>query len=365
MICERQSKTAEIASRFKQELQSRRLNAGSAVESVRELAAKYQISTVTADRVLKVLVQDDFLYRVPQAGTFIKHDPPVIPMIGYAAYLPSPESRDAFLPQASRSTLKLFTDAGCEPVLISYHELLDPAAAEAKLAKLNGLFLSVTFIDAKTLPQILKFHGRIVVVGNTFIEERFPCSQVIPDFLASLLELRRKIDFEQYRNFMILTAGHPNARGIEKALHRFFQLMRISEDRIFTQELIVSNNSSAELAAFRHFRKEQNNFQDTLIFSTSDYFSMGIRAAFQERQANMPDLLSFDNLEEHQPCDSDQEGCFTCIDRELEKTYTEGASLLLKLIRENDYRHHAILIPPHFIIRKSIRHIKQEKGTDL
>ena len=56
MICERSTKTSELAERLRTELLARRLPSGSPVASVRELASRYGVSTVTADRILNLLV---------------------------------------------------------------------------------------------------------------------------------------------------------------------------------------------------------------------------------------------------------------------------------------------------------------------
>ena len=102
MICERSTKTSELAERLRTELLARRLPSGSPVTSVRELASLYGVSTVTADKILNLLVKEDFLYRIPQSGTFIKHDPPVVPVIGYAGHLPGPGATDIIQAAAAK-----------------------------------------------------------------------------------------------------------------------------------------------------------------------------------------------------------------------------------------------------------------------
>ena len=110
MFYGRKTKTAELAEKFRDELLAKRLPKGSPVLSERELAEHFAISPVTARRILKVLVEQDILYRKPQSGTFIKHDPPVIPVIAYAGPLPDPENTDPLVYDASFRLLKHFSE---------------------------------------------------------------------------------------------------------------------------------------------------------------------------------------------------------------------------------------------------------------
>lgn len=167
MICERSTKTSELAERLRTELLARRLPSGSPVASVRELASRYGVSTVTADKILNLLVKEDFLYRIPQSGTFIKHDPPVVPVIGYAGHLPGPGATDIIQAAAAKRLQEHLTQTGVEQHIISYHELRHPELVERKLNALNGLLISAAFIDEVTRPVLWRFKGRIVVFANT------------------------------------------------------------------------------------------------------------------------------------------------------------------------------------------------------
>ena len=223
MICERSTKTSELAERLRTELLARRLPSGSPVTSVRELASLYGVSTVTADKILNLLVKEDFLYRIPQSGTFIKHDPPVVPVIGYAGHLPGPGATDIIQAAAAKRLQEHLTQTGVEQHIISYHELRHPELVERKLNALNGLLISAAFIDEVTRPVLWKFKGRIVVFANTYIMDRLPCSQVIPDYTRALTEFTEKYDPERYERIQILSAGHPNAVASERNIRNILQ----------------------------------------------------------------------------------------------------------------------------------------------
>ena len=195
MIENRQTKSSGLAERLRAELLAGQYPSGSPVASVRELAKRYGISTVTADKILRQLVKEDFLYRVPQSGTFIKHDPPPVPVIGYAGCLPDPADKwSSILQTAYRHLQDYLAEQKFEQHIIPYHELRHGAQAEKRLKHLNGLLLSASFIDDVTLPVIRKFKGRIVLMDNVSIFNQFPCSQVIPDYTPALREFVERYD---------------------------------------------------------------------------------------------------------------------------------------------------------------------------
>ena len=357
MICERSTKTSELAERLRTELLARRLPSGSPVTSVRELASRYGVSTVTADRILNLLVKEDFLYRIPQSGTFIKHDPPVVPVIGYAGHLPGPGATDIIQAAAAKRLQEHLTQTGVEQHIISYHELRHPELVERKLDALNGLLISAAFIDEVTRPVLWRFKGRIVVFANTYIMDRLPCSQVIPDYTRALTEFTEKYDPERYERIQILSAGHPNAVASERNIRNILQCLGVSAGKIETLNLKGINNLSAQMAALRYFSGLREDLRNTLVLSLSGYFSIGMREVFRNTE-EMPDILSFDNLEEYaEP--SPERPFFTAVDCRMPDIYQAGADLLTHQITEQDERNQIIQIPARLVVRDSIRHCKR------
>ncbi len=126
MIYGRKTKTAELMENFRNELLAQRMGKDSPVMSARELAIHFGISPSTANNILTLLVKDGFLYRKKRSGTFIKNDPPVIPSIAYAGYLPDPEVTNPIKYDAIFRLLEHFTELGIKPKLITYHTLRHP-----------------------------------------------------------------------------------------------------------------------------------------------------------------------------------------------------------------------------------------------
>ena len=355
VIENRQTKSSGLAERLRAELLAGQYPSGSPVASVRELAKRYGISTVTADKILRQLVKEDFLYRVPQSGTFIKHDPPPVPVIGYAGCLPDPADKwSSILQTAYRHLQDYLAEQKVEQHIIPYHELRHGAQAEKRLKHLNGLLLSASFIDDVTLPIIRKFKGRIVLMDNVSIINQFPCSQVIPDYTPALREFVERYDLSRYRKILILRAGHYNAIASELCLREIFPALGIPADKLETMNLKGINNLSAQTAAIRYFSRETENLRDLLLVSLSDYFARGIREIFRGREDRMPDILSFDNLEAYND-PSDETPFLTTVDPRLPDCYAEAIRLLIRLITENDERNYIIQLPARLVVRKSIK----------
>ena len=176
----------------------------------------------------------------------------------------------------------------------------------------------------------LQFNGRIVIVGDTHIVDRLPCSQVIPDYTDALRKLSMKYDLDFYKRILILSAGHPNAVASERQIREILPNLGVSAEKIESLNLPCVNNLSAQMAALRHFSSSIPDFANTLLISLSDYFSRGIREVFREREEEMPDLLSIDNLEDYDTA-QEEKSFLTAIDRRLPDIYEEGVRLLTRL----------------------------------
>ncbi len=351
-VVEQNSKCYKLARQYHDELLQRRLKAGTPVESVRELAAKYNISTVTADKILKILAEENILLRVRQRGTFIKHDPPVLPRIGFACTLKNPETADPFRIH-SIDALQRLTEKNCEHVIINYQELLD-GSIEKKLELLNGLLLSSDFVDEHTLPVLRNFKGKIVMVENTCINETLPCSQVLPDFTDALEMFRKQFGLEHYGKFLILGSEVRNTVAVEREVVKFLRNHGVDERQIELRKISYSRTRSAEMAAYSWFMKNQELPSKGLYISLNGFFSLGMREAFHTLELPLPDLLSFDNVESI--IHSDDKSCFfTDINLNAARIYPEAVDLLIKIIQENDDRRHIIKVPAIFIKCQSIK----------
>ncbi len=351
----RHTKAGEIAAELKRTLLRKELPSGARIPSVRNLVLRYGISSVTADKVLKILAEENFVCRIPKKGTFIKHNPPALPKIAFLCG-ENDFSQDPFIHSGIEYAYRTFSELDVIPERIPYSALLNGNSSEELLSRFNGLLLSYSYLDAKTLPLFRKFPGKIMVVSHYFRAEELSCSQVIPDLLPALSELAFRTDLKSYRKIVILRATHRNALALDSILEKFLEQLSLRiHDRIIIDP--VTRNPVA--AAYRFFLKNKTDFSNTLLISCSDFFSFGLRDAFTDNGQPMPDILGIDNLEDYEPPESGKK-FFTDIDKDYPKIFTVAARKLVEMVMNRDDLNYMITIPAKLILRDSIRNLKQQ-----
>ena len=358
MVYGRQTKTAILADQLQNELLRERLPKDTPVMSARELADRFGVSVNTADRILALLVEQGFLYRRKRIGSFIKNDPPVIPLIAYAGPLPDPQSLDPLKYNAAFRLLEHFTELGIKPKLITYHTLRHPEWAAKELEKSNALLIDSSFIDANTLKTLWDYSGKIVVTGNTFIENSLACSQVIPDFTDSLLEFDQFSPFSGYDKIMIVQASHRNSTAAAENVLRVLTRLAVPENKIKLVLLETTGSINAYLQTSRYFSQHRDLPEKTLIISMSEYFSQAIREVFS-KSGNMPDILSFDNMEDYGN-DSDGAPYFTSIDWQMGLMACRALDLICEQLKNPKPEQVLLRIPAKLVIRESVKISKKK-----
>ncbi|MBR4666300.1 MAG: GntR family transcriptional regulator, partial [Lentisphaeria bacterium] len=353
MIYGRQTKTAMLADKLRTELLRERLPKDTPVMSARELADRFGVSVNTADRILALLVEQGFLYRRKRSGSFIKNDPPVIPAIAYAGCLPDPENLNPLKYDAAFRLLEHFTELGIKPKLITYHTLRHPELAAKELDKTNGLLLESAFIDDVTLKALWDYSGKIVLTGNTSIENRLPCSQVVPDFTDSLLEFNQFSPFSKYDRILVVRATHQNSVDTAENVLRVLTRLSVPEKKIQLVLLDTQGSINAYLQASRSFSQHSDLPEKTLIVSMSEYFSQAIREVFS-KSGKMPDILSFDNMEDYGN-DPDGTPYFTSVDRQMGRMACLALDLLCSQLDHPGGEQTILRIPAKLVIRESVK----------
>ncbi len=354
MVYGRKTKTSELAERYIEELGKKHLKKDTPVMSVRALAMHYSISLVTAQRVLDLLEERGVIYRVPHKGSFIKNDAEHKPVIAYAGTLPDPLALDVIKRDAQEKLFGHFAELGIEPRLIPYHILNEAEKARQLLEGTEGLLLESSFLDKKTSDLLWNYSGCIVMVGNTYCQERLSCSQVIPDYTAALRDFHSRFDFNNYSSIMIVGAKHGNAIADARSVALILEGLGVDARRIKTQLISVYSSANAFQVTYRHFHKmDKAAFDGILIISLSDYISQGMEAAFGDRE-HMPDILGIDNLEAY--CGtSGKEPYFTSIDRRHGKIWCKALDLLVKELKNGGECTEILRIPSRLVVRRSVR----------
>ena len=352
MFYGRKTKTAELAEKFRDELLAKRLPKGSPVLSERELAEHFAISPVTARRILKVLVEQDILYRKPQSGTFIKHDPPVIPVIAYAGPLPDPENMDPLLYDATSRLMKHFAELGIKPVLITPYELRHPTAWQ-KLRKTSGLLIYDALLDKAILKALVNYSGWISLFGKTYFDNTLPFIQVFPDFTGPLLEFNRVKKFEIYDKILIIRANHNNSKNSAEIVKNILKILDVPEKKTEVIRLNTHGGLNAYLQTDRYFSQRSDLPDNTLIVSMSEFFSQAIRAFFSNR-GKMPDILNFDNMESYQN-NPEAVPYFTSIDWQFGQMACRALDLLCSQLDHPEGEQTSLRIPAKLVIRESVK----------
>ena len=354
MIYGRKTKSAELAEKYRKELQAEQLPKDSPVMSSRELAEHFAVSMSTANQILNLLVEQDILYRKPKSGTFIKHDPQVAPVIAYAGPLPDRGNTNPVRYAAVTRLLKYFTELGIEPVLVSYHTLRHPELTKRQLRNVSGLLIYTSYVDEFTLPSLWNYSGKISVVWNSFNEDRISCCQVIPDFTGALLEFNQFKRFDDYDRILIVQAGHLNSAADGDTVRRILSRLQIPEKKIETVKLpVTSGDVNTYMSASRYFSQHPDLPDNTLIVGVSEYFAQAAREIFSNGK-KMPDILSFDNMEAYLD-DLEGEAYFTSIDRNMGLTACRALDLLLSRLNDPGAEQTILQIPAKLVIRKSVR----------
>lgn len=353
MIYGRQTKTAMLAEKLKSELLAERLPKDTPVMSARELADRFGVSVNTADRILALLVKQGFLYRRERSGSFIKNDPPVIPSIAYAGYLPDPEVTNPIKYDAIFRLLEHFTELGIKPKLITLHTLRHPELAEQELGKTNGLLIDAAFIDNNTLKTLWNYPGKIMIIGACYIEEKLPCSQVIPDLTNALLEFDSINSFAGYDKILLVHSSFFNSIARLKMIRSVLERRHFPEQKIETVMISCSGNVNAYLRASRYFSQCGDFPEKTLIISMSEYFSQAAREVFSGRKS-MPDILNIDNMEAYVK-DSDAKPWFTSIDCQAGTAACRALDLLCEQLKTPSRERMILRIPTELVIRESVK----------
>lgn len=353
------TKTDKLAEELKKEIAEQRLPANSSFLSTRNLSVKYNVSIMTAERILNRLVDEDILYRKPYSGTFIKHGAHKTPLIGYAGYLPQPDKLNPILHAPSQKLCDFFDSNKIDMQIILYDDLISPTKAASLLEKIDGLLISYDYVDMYTLKSLRNFGKPAVVIGNQFMEEQLFCNQVIPDFVTPLLKFFEHTDIQKYEKISIVSADHPNGQGVAKTIQKVLKWQNVPAEKIEQTTLNFDENGTWRLTASRFFAETRDKWRKQLVFLTSGYFAQGLRDVFGD-DADAPDVLSIDNLEEYLDI-APEDAYFTAIDRSMSDIYMNAVELLLKVIAEKDKRTHIIHIPGKLVIRKSAGCLKMSQ----
>ena len=330
----RKSKRSKLGEMLMRDLADRDFTAGSRIPSVRKLAEKWSVSPLTVTRLLNDLVAEGKLFRKVNCGYFLAKDFPPEPEIGYLGSLPPTKGRvlEYVHDDAIRCVFNEFEKQKLEPEIFTYAEFVRSKFLPEKLAKLNGMLIEGSYMDEHTSGKLLDFSGPVVVFDNT--EERelnhlfFSYSQVTTDYRSALNQFFSLYKLDPDCHYVIVRGAHHNASIVCDMLKNYLSACGCHDP----EDITLKSGVFAEMDAYNYFKNNQRDWSNCFILSLSGYYSRGIWSALHDRSV-MPDILSFDNLEQYVKLPGCEEEYFTTIERNLGKTYHRAVELLTDLIK--------------------------------
>lgn len=335
------------------------LQAGELLASNAELAAKFHVSTLTADRAVRLLVKDGLVYRKQGVGTYIAELPQRMAKkirIGVAD-TKFPENRlfDSSMGIRTRSSVQYLYDHHCNVKLLDYETFTNRKKLISVCRELDGLLISMTFIDPQTAANL---RGLSIPVVVTNLEEslNLPFHQVVFDNYSGMREAVEVWNGRQRKEIMIIHASHKNSLLRKKAFEENLAEFGYDCSRLETVCLDTERESrNIEISCYRLAKELSSHIRDKFIFSTSDVISFSMLEAFHEKGLESGkdfELLSYDNLEGYNYIPFGKP-FLTTVDAPRIRLAERAAELLLQQIEKSAGETHIIRIPTRLVIRKT------------
>ena len=333
------------------------LRAGELLASNAELASRFGVSTLTADRAVRQLVKEGLVYRKQGVGTYISESPQRTVKkirVGVADNkFPETPMWDSTMGIRTRISVQYLYNHQCSVKLLDYETVADAEKLNAVCSELDGLLISGTFIDSRTIPNLRKLSIPVVV---TYLESvlNLPFHQVLFDNYSGTREAAEKLAEVPPEKIMIIYASHSNSLNRKEAFEQNLAEFGYDCSRI---ESIChdTNHKNMEIAYYRLGLKLSSQICGKFLFSTSDVISLAMMEAFQEKGLKPGQdfqLLSYDNLEGYNYIPF-EEPCLTTIDAPKIRLSERAAELLLQQIGKPAGETHIIRIPTKLVVRKT------------
>lgn len=352
MNTDRNCKRKHLREKLMSELAARNAASGSRIPTVRKLAAQWQVSPLTVSRLLNDMTKSGILYRQPHRGYFLAEDFPETPRIGYLGPLPPANGMtfEYIFDESLKALFDEFSRQHITPEIFNYADFISRRRAPVKLEKLNGLLISGGFFDLEVMKKLFDFSGQIVVMDHFFPENTLPSHNVNVDYRRALNSFFKHYPLSTNKKYVIIRAAYSNAEDLSSLIRDYLMQAELP----LPEEVVLAGSFNAEMEAVNYFSSTDRDWSNTLIFSLSGYYSRGLYRALYGKKV-MPDVLSFDNLEDRLLLPGREDKYFTSIERNLHKLHRRGVQLLCDLIRNRTCEIQNIGIEAELIVRKSIK----------
>jgi len=283
-----------IADLLRERIVSGELAAGAMLPPARELAKRYAVSQITANRAVAALAAEGLLHRSQGRGSFVADKPvrggPQL-QLGLAFHLPPGDYTGVhaafeLFPEAAKAKV---LELGHIPRTLSYAELRD-----GDLAELDGLFVSSTCLDPATIDKLQRL-GKDVVVAQQTAHMDIPFHQVVPE-LSPGFEMELKLLLAQ-RAGPVFLASVEGAHG-----QRVDTLSQVAGKLGVELKDASEKGLLADLGRMTGYKLGRRLVAEgaRAVLSVSDFLSFGIADAVLEAGLALGEdffLASFDDLE--------------------------------------------------------------------
>jgi GntR family transcriptional regulator, arabinose operon transcriptional repressor len=281
-----------------------------ALATSKELAKKYNVSSMTVNRAITTLVEKGLIYRVQGKGTFVAKQTvkKCDKLVGYFAWQHNDHTplNEAAYGTFENILINKFNELGITVDFVIRPEFCQKTITSFDAIKYDLLIIPSGMITPQTMPWLKRLPVPIIMVCDAKVLE-YPFHQVNHyydlGFEAALNYLKRK----KNKNIFI---AHVDG---ETSLHRAAVLRKIADDMgIYHKTLpFKPEMSAATHFAFTCGREQGKYFLDNklngVIFALSDFIAFGIIDVVKERNLELGKdvkIISYDNLESRAPFNS-------------------------------------------------------------
>lgn len=317
----------------------------SPVESSRELAARFGVSPLTADRAIRKLVDQGVFYRVGRKGTFFRSLPSADArkfLVGFAA---SFNSNSPHRNKRNEENLAILRRHYRVRILM-HHELKDPQIGPRELAGLDALVLTGDLFDDDIRRTLSQFRKPVVTLYWDFLHGS-SLNQVILELEGAFAQAVSLIRDLKKRKFILIAEGHANGRYRMECFRKALLDAGVSRDDM--EEIIISNFFQQEISGIAAARQIAEDVKGKFIFCTSDFLSCAMLNSFETMDLKAGEdfeFLSCDNL-------LDEEAGLSTVDSHSDEIPRAMERLLKDILQAEDHYRRTVGIPATLVIRKS------------
>ncbi|MBE6404988.1 MAG: GntR family transcriptional regulator [Lentisphaerae bacterium] len=331
---------------------------GEQLASNAELAARFGVSTLTADRAVRLLVDKGLVYRKHGVGTFVgspeqREQKQKYRIVVADRKFPATPAWESAMGIRTRISIQNFYMKNCDVKLIDYPTVCDFELFQKELTGIDGLLITSGFVDPVTVKNLKQLEIPIVI---THLEDELelPFHQIMFNNRRGIDEAVERVLVQDPAEILIVYESHANGQCrkeiFEKSLIAAgYPAKQICSHCVETDALVNA------IPSYRLGLKLSSKVQGKFIFSTSDVVSFSLLEAFRENSLEAGrdfQLLSYDNLEDYGYLPF-AEPCLTSIDAPKTRLAERSADLLLDQIEKGADESVVVRIPTRLVIRKS------------